>query len=166
MTITWERPMYLEDLISDEDKARWQITTKTPIIHTPLTMSNYQEVALREISALNQRTTTSRELLIAINEYDTNQREYRRLVKEKKDANKSNIETIYKTLDTLRTQIGELVVESGTVTIPNDDKKIRSFMDSVNVKTVHEQIENMRLLINWAIQQGKRIEFVKETVVS
>jgi regulator of replication initiation timing len=158
--------MYLEDLISDEDKARWQITTKTPIIHTPLTMSNYQEVALREISALNQRTTTSRELLIAINEYDTNQREYRRLVKEKKDANKSNIETIYKTLDTLRTQIGELVVESGTVTIPNDDKKIRSFMDSVNVKTVHEQIENMRLLINWAIQQGKRIEFVKETVVS
>jgi regulator of replication initiation timing len=129
-------------------------------------MSNYQEVALREISALNQRTTTSRELLIAINEYDTNQREYRRLVKEKKDANKSNIETIYKTLDTLRTQIGELVVESGTVTIPNDDKKIRSFMDSVNVKTVHEQIENMRLLINWAIQQGKRIEFVKETVVS
>jgi hypothetical protein len=39
-------------------------------------------------------------------------------------------------------------------------------MDSVNVKTVHEQIENMRILTDWAIQQGKRIEFVKETAVS
>ena len=166
MNITWDRPKYLEDLISDEDKRRWQITTKTPIIHTPITMANYQEVACREISALNRRTTTSRELLVAINNYETNQREYRRLMKEKKDPHKSNIETIYKTLDTLRTQIRELVLESGTITIPNDDKKIRSFMDSVNVKTVHEQIENMRLLINWAIQQGKRIEFVKETVAT
>jgi hypothetical protein len=166
MNITWERPKYLEDLISDEDKRRWMITTKTPILHTPITMANYQEVACREISALNRRTTTSRELLVAINDYETNQRDYRRLMKEKKDPHKSNIETIYKTLDTLRTQIRELVLESGTITIPNDDKKIRSFMDSVNVKTVHEQIENMRLLINWAIQQGKRIEFVKETVAT
>jgi methanogenic corrinoid protein MtbC1 len=166
MNITWERPKYLEDLISDEDKKRWQIITKTPIIHTPLTMANYREVALREITALNQRTSTSRELLLAITEYDTNQREIRRLVKEKKDSNKSSIDTIARTLDKLRTQIGDLVEQSGTVNVQNDDKKIRSFMDSVNVKTVHEQIENMRILTDWAIQQGKRIEFVKETAVS
>lgn len=166
MNITWERPKYLEDLISDEDKKRWQITTKTPIIHTPLTMANYREVALREITALNQRTSTSRELLLAITEYDTNQREIRKLVKEKKDSNKSSIDTIARILDKLRTQIGDLVEQSGTVNVQNDDKKIRSFMDSVNVKTVHEQIENMRILTDWAIQQGKRIEFVKETAVS
>jgi hypothetical protein len=34
------------------------------------------------------------------------------------------------------------------------------------VKTVHEQIENMRILTDWAIQQGKRIEFVKEIVAN
>ena len=28
MTMTCKRPVYLEDLISDEDKERWQITTK------------------------------------------------------------------------------------------------------------------------------------------
>jgi len=106
MNITWERPRYLEDLISDEDKRRWQITTKTPIIHTPLTMANYQEVANREIPS------------------------------------------------------------SETLFVVNHDKKIRDYMKAKGIKTVHEQIENMRLLINWAIQQGKRIEFVKETVAS
>jgi hypothetical protein len=35
-------------------------------------------------------------------------------------------------------------------------------MRTNGVKTVHEQIENMRIITEWAIQQGKRIEFVKE----
>jgi hypothetical protein len=166
MQITWTRPQYLEDLISDEDKKRWQITTQTPILHSPLTSTNYTETALREISGLNNRMATSRELLKAINEYDMNQKEYRKLIKEKKETNKFNIDMIYKTLDTLRTQITKLIEESGTINVPNDDKKIRSFMDAVNVKTVHEQIENMRILTEWAIQQSKRIEFVKETAAT
>ena len=103
MQITWTRPRYLEDLISDEDKKRWQITTQTPILHSPLTSANYTEIALREIPKT----------------------------------------------DTLR--------------VVNQDKKIRDFMRANGVKTVHEQIENMRILTEWAIQQGKRIEFVKET---
>ena len=166
MQITWTRPQYLEDLISDEDKKRWQITTQTPILHSPLTSTNYTETALREISGLNKRTATSRELLKAINEYDMNQKEYRKLIKEKKETNKFTIDMIYKALDTLRTQITKLTEESGTINVPNDDKKIRSFMDAVNVKTVHEQIENMRILTEWAIQQSKRIEFVKETAAT
>ena len=106
MTMTWKRPIYLEDLISDEDKERWQITTKTPIIHTPLTQENYKEVALREIS------------------------------------------------------------RAGTLFVINQDKKIRDFMDKNGVKTVHKQIDNMRILTDWAIRQGRRIEFVKETVAT
>ena len=104
--ITWKRPQYLEDLISDEDKKRWQITTQTPILHSPLTPANYIETALREISKT----------------------------------------------DTLR--------------VVNQDKKIRDFMRANGVKTVHEQIENMRILTEWAIQQGKRIEFIKETAAT
>jgi hypothetical protein len=106
MTMTWKRPVYLEDLISDEDKERWQITTKTPIIHTPLTQENYRGVALREIPRV------------------------------------------------------------GTVYVINQDKKIRDFMDKNGVKTVHKQIDNMRLLTDWAIRQGRRIEFVKETAAT
>ena len=106
MEITWKRPRYLEDLISDEDKKRWQITTRTPILHTPLTPTNYTETALREIS------------------------------------------------------------KTDTMRVINQDKKIRDFMRTNGVKTVHEQIENMRILTEWAIQQGKRIEFVKETAAT
>jgi hypothetical protein len=106
MEITWKRPHYLEDLISDEDKKRWQITTRTPILHTPLTPVNYTETALREIS------------------------------------------------------------KTDTMRVINQDKKIRDFMRTNGVKTVHEQIENMRILTEWAIQQGKRIEFVKETAAT
>jgi hypothetical protein len=104
--MTWKRPVYLEDLISDEDKERWQITTKTPIIHKPLTQANYREMALREISS------------------------------------------------------------AGTFYVLNQDKKIRDFMDKNGVKTVHKQIDNMRLLTQWAISQGRRIEFVKETAAT
>ena len=39
-------------------------------------------------------------------------------------------------------------------------------MRTNGVKTVHEQIENMRIITEWAIQQGKRIEFVKETTAT
>ena len=102
MTMTWKRPVYLEDLISDEDKERWQITTKTPIVHTPLTQANYRELALKEMQ------------------------------------------------------------RAGTLYVINQDKKIRDFMDKNGVKTVHKQIDNMRLLVDWAIRQGRRIEFVKE----
>jgi len=104
--MTWKRPVYLEDLISVEDKERWQITTKTPIIHKPLTQANYREMALREISS------------------------------------------------------------AGTFYVLNQDKKIRDFMDKNGVKTVHKQIDNMRLLTQWAISQGRRIEFVKETAAT
>ena len=106
MQITWTRPQFLEDLISDEDKKRWQITTQTPILHSPLSLVNYTETALREIPKT----------------------------------------------DTLR--------------VINQDKKIRDFMRTNGVKTVHEQIENMRIITEWAIQQGKRIEFVKETAAT
>ena len=106
MQITWKRPQFLEELISDEDKKRWQITTQTPILHSPLTSTNYTETALREIPKT----------------------------------------------DTLR--------------VVNQDKKIRDFMRINGVKTVHEQIENMRIITEWAIQQGKRIEFVKETAAT
>ena len=106
MQITWKRPQFLEDLISDEDKKQWQITTQTPILHSPLTSTNYTETALREIPKT----------------------------------------------DTLR--------------VINQDKKIRDFMRTNGVKTVHEQIENMRIITEWAIQQGKRIEFVKETTAT
>lgn len=106
MEITWQRPRYLEDLISDEDKERWQITTRTPILHTPLNGKNYRETALREIP------------------------------------------------------------KTDTLQVINQDKKIRDFMRVNGVKTVHEQIENMRILTDWAIQQGKRIEFVKEIVAN
>lgn len=106
MTMTWKRPIYLEDLISDEDKERWQITTKTPIIHTPLTQENYKELALKEMP------------------------------------------------------------RAGTLYVINQDKKIRDFMDKNGVKTVHKQIDNMRILTDWAIRQGRRIEFVKETAAT
>lgn len=106
MEITWQRPRYLEDLISDEEKERWQITTRTPILHTPLNAKNYRETALREIP------------------------------------------------------------KTDTLQVINQDKKIRDFMRVNGVKTVHEQIENMRILTDWAIQQGKRIEFVKEIVAN
>jgi hypothetical protein len=39
-------------------------------------------------------------------------------------------------------------------------------MDKNGVKTVHKQIDNMRILTDWAIRQGRRIEFVKETVAT
>ena len=106
MQITWKRPQFLEDLISDEDKKRWQITTQTPILHSSLTSSNYTETALREIP------------------------------------------------------------KTDTLWVVNQDKKIRDFMRTNGVKTVHEQIENMRIITEWAIQQGKRIEFIKEIAVT
>jgi hypothetical protein len=48
--MTWERPRYLEDLIPEEDRRRWNITTKTRIIHTPLTATtNLEAIAKNEI---------------------------------------------------------------------------------------------------------------------
>jgi len=47
--MNWKRPVHVEDLISDEDKRRWHISTKTPIKHTPLTRSHDLAVADIEI---------------------------------------------------------------------------------------------------------------------
>lgn len=100
--IAWERPRYLEDLITEEVKKRWSITTQTPIVHQPLTKSHDIAIGNKEISA------------------------------------------------------------EDTYRIANKDKKIRAFMKEKGIHSTHEQIENMRIITEWAIRKGMRIEFIKE----
>lgn len=106
MVIAWERPKYLEDLIPDEVKLRWSITTKTPIIHTPLRKSHDVTVGNKEIPM------------------------------------------------------------SDTYKIVKHDKKIRTFMKENAIHSTHEQIENMRIITDWAIKKGMRVEFIKESILT
>jgi hypothetical protein len=48
--MNWKRPACIEELIPEEDRKRWRIQTKTPILHRPLRVSHDLATADKEIS--------------------------------------------------------------------------------------------------------------------
>lgn len=47
--MNWKRPACIEELIPEEDRKRWRIQTRTPILHRPLYISHDLATADKEI---------------------------------------------------------------------------------------------------------------------